>query len=260
MTFSWLVESMMRLAEQHLTTGLSIGEIRVSLHAAVVAVHVPWGSMNDPQLQRIKRRSNRCGSVYSTNYDLILYWSVMAKAQGAGFPDLFFDQNHRFDPRNTEIWSGSPIYFLHGGIHLKRLANGGTVKRTADVGSNLLDTFASKVRRRRDAFAGVRGKPQRKGEDDLAIGLSLPLPAGLLGRQETARHLGACVGGSRSPMFIAAIGADRRVYYGVHAPTPAAQRAEMLRVQARLTAITNLEFFDSSTFPLGDPMLAVSAP
>jgi uncharacterized protein DUF4917 len=63
------------------------------------------------------------GSIYSVNYDLLLYWTLLQH----GGPDISNDDGFRTDPEDPEaewvIWDGyaghgQHIYYLHGGLHL----------------------------------------------------------------------------------------------------------------------------------------------
>ena len=63
------------------------------------------------------------GNVYTVNYDLLLYWTLMQTLE----PELTSDDGFRSDPEDetTEwvVWDdyesfGQRIFFLHGGLHL----------------------------------------------------------------------------------------------------------------------------------------------
>jgi hypothetical protein len=114
--------------------------IRHALIEAVNVVHVPWPSVPDDTLQRIKEELLRYDTVYSTNYDLLVYWAVMV-GSADGFKDYFWSE--RFDISDTEIWDKvTKVLYLHGAVHLYRLNSGETLKRRHD-GTNLLDAFAA---------------------------------------------------------------------------------------------------------------------
>ena len=80
------------------------------------------------------------GFVYSTNYDLLLYWASMHNG-GKGFLDYFWGVDSAFAISDTDIWLSrerwTRILFIHGGIHLRRLQGGGTRKALAAEGSLL---------------------------------------------------------------------------------------------------------------------------
>ncbi len=114
--------------------------IRNALIRAVHAVHVPWMSVPAAHLDHIATELSAYESIYSTNYDLTLYWSSMRDSNA--FRDYFWSEN--FDVTDTEIWGKkTKVHFLHGGLHLYRQPNGQTLKRAAAAGQNLLDLFGT---------------------------------------------------------------------------------------------------------------------
>lgn len=113
--------------------------IQRALIEAVRTIHIPWKSVPDRVLEAINSELLRYKYVYSTNYDLLIYWAMMHQNQRA-FRDFFFSE--AFDLSNTEIWSKpTAVLFLHGGLHLYRLPSGQTLKRRAENDKNLLDLF-----------------------------------------------------------------------------------------------------------------------
>lgn len=113
--------------------------IKDALIAAVHGVHIPWKSTQGAILDKISIELSKYESIYSTNYDLIIYWSIMGCP--ANFKDYFFSE--RFDVANASIWGNvTKVHYLHGGLHLYRESGGGTLKRRAENGLNLLDLFA----------------------------------------------------------------------------------------------------------------------
>jgi Domain of unknown function (DUF4917) len=129
--------------------GLDVGlhlerynSIREALVAAVHSVHIPWGDLPSEALRQIKRELLHYNSVFTTNYDLIAYWAAMCDDEPGGIPDYFWSKPLAFDPLNTEVWGkATKLLFLHGGLHLYKLSNGQTLKRTAQPGKNLLELF-----------------------------------------------------------------------------------------------------------------------
>jgi hypothetical protein len=106
--------------------------IQHALFEAIYYVHPP-DKLKDDNIRIFKVLHEVLQSydfVFSTNYDLILYWTIMSQNRGAGFKDYFWNDGGFFDPNNTSI-RGNPtrVLYLHGGIHLARLANGRTLKR-----------------------------------------------------------------------------------------------------------------------------------
>jgi hypothetical protein len=63
------------------------------------------------------------GSIYTVNYDLLLYWTLLQELE----PEISNDDGFRADPDDPEaewvIWDGyaahgQHVYYLHGGLHL----------------------------------------------------------------------------------------------------------------------------------------------
>ena len=126
--------------------GLSTDEIDVrynsiqrTLIETIHTLHIPWIQTPNNVLQAVRDELLNYSYVYSTNYDLLIYWSIMHH-NGGGFLDYFFTE--QFDLGNTEVWSKvTAVLYLHGGLHLYRLPTGQTLKRRAMDNANLLELF-----------------------------------------------------------------------------------------------------------------------
>jgi len=115
--------------------------IRNALVEAVHAVHVPWALLSPEIRVAIRTEMLNYNVVYSTNYDLLVYWAVM-EGGATGFKDYFWNAG-MFSLDNTEVWDKSTIvFYLHGGLHLSKLTTGQTMKRVAGL-VNLLDSFGT---------------------------------------------------------------------------------------------------------------------
>jgi hypothetical protein len=115
--------------------------VRNALVEAVHAVHVPWALVSEDIRIGIRTELLKYRFVYSTNYDLLVYWAIM-EGGAEGFKDYFWNAG-MFSLSNTEVW-GKPttVLYLHGGLHLTKLVTGQTMKRTAGL-MNLLDSFGT---------------------------------------------------------------------------------------------------------------------
>nr|WP_321269614.1 DUF4917 family protein [uncultured Tolumonas sp.] len=99
--------------------------VRESLIKAVNFAHVDY---DDVDVAKIEEALSNYDNIFTTNYDLIPYWSIMSN-NFTGYRDFFWNDDCSFNPKNTEIWGGqTPIYYLHGAIHLKTKPDGTTVK------------------------------------------------------------------------------------------------------------------------------------
>lgn len=108
-----------------------------ALAAAVNYSHVSHGFNS---LSAINTEFRNFKNIFTTNYDLIPYWSVMLDTWE--FKDLFWGQDNTFDPRNIYVDADKcVISYLHGAIHLVELPNGNTKKLTANTNDSLSKLF-----------------------------------------------------------------------------------------------------------------------
>lgn len=127
----------------HATARISdqYARVRDALVDAVAGVHVSWVDVDDSKLVHLRRALRHYAVVFSTNYDLLAYWSIMSRRDGNGFVDFFWGPNNSFDLVDASARPGpTPILYLHGGLHLVRAADGSARKRIA-LTRNLLDAF-----------------------------------------------------------------------------------------------------------------------
>jgi len=116
--------------------------IKTALGEAVRAVHVPWNRVDKQVLTKIRKELKNYKYVYSTNYDLLIYWAVMSEGDGVGFKDYFWSPERVFDITDTEVYDDSVtrILYLHGALHLYRDPDSErTYKHTNKGFQNLLD-------------------------------------------------------------------------------------------------------------------------
>lgn len=119
--------------------------IKTALGEAVKQVHPSWNKVNSATksptvLHKIREDLKNYKFVYSTNYDLLIYWAVMSKNNGSEFKDYFW--YGAFNITNTNIYDDSTrILYLHGALHLYRGHAGKTLKRKNWQSRSLLDSF-----------------------------------------------------------------------------------------------------------------------
>lgn len=109
-----------------------------SLAAAVNYSHVSPDFHSIPAINLALRNFK---NVFTTNYDLIPYWSIM-REETWRFKDLFWGDDNSFDISNTDVAADRcTIHYLHGAVHLIEKANGKTKKLTANGIERLSDLF-----------------------------------------------------------------------------------------------------------------------
>lgn len=113
--------------------------IKGALFSAVHEIHPPWNVVCDV-LSRIRNELRGYQWVFSTNYDLLAYWSIVSNH--SGFVDFFWNQDLIFDRRDTRVDrpNDTKVLYLHGGLHLEESWDGVTKKRRREDAAGLLST------------------------------------------------------------------------------------------------------------------------
>lgn len=95
-------------------------EIRSSLFSTVRAVHLPWKRLPRGTEDLIAGTLDDFRSVFTSNYDLSLYWSHLDTSEPVEIVDFFWSDHGKFDPSNTNVYSKSAtkVHYLHGALHL----------------------------------------------------------------------------------------------------------------------------------------------
>lgn len=244
---------------------LRYASIKRALIEAVHSVHVPWSQqLKSTSLAPIRAYLRQHKRVYSTNYDLLVYWAMAASGSrdlNADFVDF--------------IWSGSPpsfdrfnlgikpertgctrVYYIHGGLHLYRDQAGRTRKLVAYQG-RLLSQFGTLVIPEYVAEGTWRKKVGKiSGSDYLSFALA-----------SFARHDGPLVVFGQSLDFdsdghlVWAMRnwGQRTIAISILPGAPGVIKDAKLRY-LRLLPAADVEFFDALTHPLGDPALQVPSP
>jgi hypothetical protein len=135
--------------------GACSGRIRRALIQAVHWVHLRRDQLSDEVLGKIAEEILCYDAVFTTNYDLIVYWALMNWVDCGGdrnrFRDFLFWTDFSSNARHTfhlvaaeaALNDGrrrTNLFFLHGALHLVRLPNGVEAKLTKNEDS-LLDQF-----------------------------------------------------------------------------------------------------------------------
>lgn len=114
--------------------------VRDSLFDAVRAAHVDWSLFTPERFQQVASVIQDHAFVYTTNYDLCLYWSRMAASETTKRPviDFFWGPDCTFDPESVELRDRIATYYLHGAVHLWQNDRGVNGKWTSANRGNLL--------------------------------------------------------------------------------------------------------------------------
>lgn len=250
-----MAEALGQSAEPYLDRYQSIQR---ALGSAVQSVHVHYTGIPETTLEAIGRVLQAQEYVFTTSYDLIVYWAMRA-VDYVDLCDCFWSERS-FDPANSDVPIGrTPVYFLHGALHLVVMGSGVTRKLVHSNLSTLLDQFGRPV----DGDSQARplliteGSSQHKlqaieGNDYLAHTLDqlgkcdLPLVVFGSDLSEQDQHLVDAL--NRSPSRPVAVSIRRE------GKSEKEIRATKASIRAGLDA-NPLFFFDSETHPLGLPEL-----
>jgi len=235
--------------------------IQRALRESVGRAHVTHDAIPASTLDNLRTAYRRYRSVYTTNYDLILYWAILSQPPDpAEFVDFFWGPGVTFDVWQVDVRSATAtaVLYLHGAIHLRRTADGIARKETAGPAGNLLDAFSAPMSADETPLFVTEGTTQEKLR---RIGSSDYLSFALDHLRDDSRNLvilGHALSG-QDEHILKAVNEQpaRTVAVGIHAGGGSV-RSKKLAFAARLKT-ADVRFFDASTHPLTAPALAVSA-
>ena len=120
--------------------------VQAALGPAIREVHIRRPAVADEILAAIRRELECYAWIFTTSYDLLLYWA-MGHEKWEPFVDHFrYARRCEFDPDRAQVRSGTvPVYFLHGALHLVTGEGGATWKRTNNLVRNLLEQFGRPI-------------------------------------------------------------------------------------------------------------------
>lgn len=229
--------------------------VQRALGLAVKSVHISQSSIPVATLEGIGRVLQGQEFVFTTSYDLIVYWA-MGAVDYADLCDCFWGSKHAFDPANSDPPERrTPVYFLHGALHLVVMGSGVTRKLAHTGLQSLLEQFGHPV----DGDSQARplliteGSSQHKlqaieGNDYLAhaldqlgeCGLPLVVFGSDLGEQD--QHLVEAL--NRNP--------NRPVAVSIWRQGKSANDIRAAKAALRSALAADLLcFFDAETHPLG---------
>jgi hypothetical protein len=263
--FEQILSALATARKVNLSLGMNIDliqnryqSIQTSLIETIHKLHVPWTAVPTQTLETIGTELRNYKYVYSTNYDLLIYWAVM-QAGPNGFVDYFFQRE--FDLEDTDVIDENctRVLYLHGGLHLYRLPTGVTLKRRQGAFQNLLNVFGTPVPYYPDAVPLfiTEGEPSSKLN---SINQSQYLAFAF---REFMEHKGNLVvfGHSLSDYddhIVKAINSwgPRRLAIGLLPSTALRISRQKTTLLAKLPE-TEVFFFDATTHPLGSAALKV---
>ena len=120
--------------------------IQTALSGAVRGVHVNRTQVPDETLGTIQDVLVAQEWVFTTSYDLLLYWAMGFNDDYRNLCDCFWSTDSSFDPEHADVWvNATPVYFLHGALHLVVEGSGRTRKLRRTALNTLLDQFGRPI-------------------------------------------------------------------------------------------------------------------
>ena len=116
--------------------------IAEALGRTVSSVHISRGQIPDENLQAIRSALWPHRWVFSTSYDLLVYYAAACE-DFHGFVDYFWSEDGAFEESTITLNDDdrrTRLLFLHGAVHLVVLSNGRACKRKSSM-FGLLDKF-----------------------------------------------------------------------------------------------------------------------
>lgn len=233
--------------------------IQRALGRAVRRVHVRQSDVSEGRLETIGRVLQDQEYVFTTSYDLIVYWA-MGAVKYARLCDCFWGTGRGFDPANADPHAArTPVYFLHGALHLVVTGSGITRKLVSTELETVLEQFGRPLNgdRRARPLLITEGSARHKleaieGNDYLARAYRelerCSLPTVVFGSElgEQDNHL------------VEALNRNPRRPVAVSIRANGKSRQEIRSTKAALRGAlhaSSLYFFDSATHPLGSRVI-----
>jgi hypothetical protein len=121
--------------------------IQIALGHAIREVHLQQRQVPKAALETIRGELEQFEWVFTTSYDLLVYWAMGYGGRFKPFVDCFrWGGRCEFDPDRADVFVGQiPVYFLHGALHLVVGGSGTTWKLRNTQIKTLLDQFGQPI-------------------------------------------------------------------------------------------------------------------
>lgn len=246
---------------------LRFRSVQAALGNTIRKVHLEWDEIPADTLETFKATLEEYSQIFTTSYDLLVYWSIVQGDDFEWFCDCFWSNDrNEFDPEHCTIWDGYiPVYYLHGALHLVVGGSGATRKLTREGtsldGERLLDQFGQPIPGDSEARpllvteGSARDKLQAiEANDYLSHAYHL-----LKETEEPLLVFGHSLG-AQDQHLVEAINAqpERPVAISVHCADAEDAHETLHQILAKLR-VKQVYFFDAVSHPLGSPDLRVTS-
>jgi hypothetical protein len=235
--------------------------IQRALGHAIREVHLNRTRVPESTLGSIRKELLNYEWIFSTSYDLLVYWAMGCGGSFSPFVDHFrWGGRLEFDVERADVYEGQvPVYFLHGALHLVVGGSGITWKLRRGAIQTLLDQFGEPIAgdpqarpllvtegAARDKLRAIEGNAYLAHALRTMRSVDLPMVVFGSSLSEQDDHLvDALNEHPRRPIAVSLLPGPRREL-----------AARQAKIYARLQT-NELRFFDASSHPFGDPGLQV---
>lgn len=237
--------------------------VQQALGQAIRQVHPSLSQVPSSTRAAIRGEIAKFEWVFTTSYDLMIYWAMGQGGSHRPFKDHFrYGGRCEFDPDRADVYEGEiPVYYLHGALHLVVGETGATWKLKTTSLQTLLDQFGQPIDGDPQArpLLVTEGSAREKlraieSNDYLSHALEL-----LQERDEPLVVFGSSLS-AQDEHLVDAI--SRHPERPVAISMVKARKADLLAEQSdihRRLGIEDACFFDASTHPLGSTDLAIDS-
>jgi hypothetical protein len=221
--------------------------------------------LDEQQLVPIREELRQHQYVFTTSYDLVIYWAAGCAPAPSfqGFVDFFWSDNiNAFNRRWCSVTNAEDtrLFYLHGALHLVVTELGTTRKRVRDT-DTLLDQFGTPIdgdptTRPLLISEGASAEKARAIQENAYLRFALselqtcPEPIVVFGHSlsEQDAHVAEALNARPRRPVAVALGPDQ----------PSRIRSEKGRILSALSELEDVVFFDRTTHPLGSLALRVT--
>jgi uncharacterized protein DUF4917 len=235
--------------------------IQLALGSAIREVHLRRSDVPAVALETIRAVLSGFGWIFTTSYDLLVYWAMAHGGTFLPFVDNF--RHGEFDPRHARVYVGQiPVYFLHGAMHLIVSGTGLTRKLKQTAIRTLLEQFGQPTPG--DPAARPLLVTEGSSRDKLRVIEANAYLAHCLDRLREREEPTVVFGSSLSVQDQHLVDAlnehpERPVAVSMLPGTKRALGPQQMEIYGRLEVDTLL-FFDATSHPLGAADLRAALP
>jgi hypothetical protein len=250
------------LGENPATYYMRYETIQRALGRAILGVHIELSEVPEDARRIIKTVMLEHDVVFTTSYDLLVYWAMGYEENYGNLKDCFWGPNCSFNSKDAAVWNGTPVYHLHGAMHLVTMTGGKTRKIVRTATRNVLDQFGRQLdgdphTRPLIVTEGSSADKRRAIEDNDYL-----THANKRLRECTAplTLFGSSLDGQDQHLIDAINENDERpVAVSIRRPSGPGAKNKIRKRQAEIRGclhdVEEVYFFDAATHPLGDKAL-----